>query len=623
MKSYGDFQKKESAPYKQLINILKSSSETEQAIERFFSKEMEYKVVTENNPNALSIIAKEYKDNFVFFPQKGMFGLHQGEAQIRLHVAEGLPEVFRRIANGEEGVFLAEDILVDSRGFIRKGDDGTSLSIREFRKKMKLETEIAEIDLQLKELSVKLNELQPLQRDLEKIRQTARDKKKAKEVILSGIEREAIDVTAQVRTMTERLSEITGRPEPSYDSSDLPSEGKLKDEIAKWENEKTGIEHSLADLKGRLEEVKKDYGITDEEYHSASITTERNRNQLKKNEDETSQKEASLDLLEKDRLSREEKAVQAERDLVRAMEKLANLETSYASLQEECKTMAARHEDVKTKLGDLHMEKVSVHAELQSLDQDIEKAEARQGALEKENIVIAEKKESIQERLRNDYGVENIDDVNVTSIGDEVEREEVLKELSTLGEVNFRAEKEQVELRERLEFLEKQNADLVQAMESLKKTISKIDSVSRELFLETFERVNDAFRRLTYTLFKGGHGTLTLNPDTNGIDMYVQPPGKKVIRMELLSGGEKALISLSFLLSLMETKASPFTLMDEIDAPLDDANLLSLLEIIKVIANRTQTILITHNRMTMESATTIYGVTMEQDGVSKTISIKL
>ena len=192
-----------------------------------------------------------------------------------------------------------------------------------------------------------------------------------------------------------------------------------------------------------------------------------------------------------------------------------------------------------------------------------------------------------------------------------------------MGEVNFRAEKEQVELRERLEFLEKQNTDLVQAMESLKKTIAKIDSVSRELFLETFERVNDAFKRLTHTLFKGGHGTLTLNPETNGIDMYVQPPGKKVIRMELLSGGEKALISLSFLLSLMETKASPFTLMDEIDAPLDDANLLSLLDIIKVIANRTQTILITHNRMTMESAATIYGITMEQDGVSKTISIKL
>ena len=147
--------------------------------------------------------------------------------------------------------------------------------------------------------------------------------------------------------------------------------------------------------------------------------------------------------------------------------------------------------------------------------------------------------------------------------------------------------------------------------------------MSRELFLETFEKVNDAFKRFTNTLFKGGHGTLMLNQETNGIDLYVQPPGKKVVRMELLSGGEKALISLAFLLSLMDTKASPFTLMDEIDAPLDDANLFSLLDIIKQISKKTQTIIITHNRLTMESSNTIYGITMEDDGISKTISIQL
>ena len=192
-----------------------------------------------------------------------------------------------------------------------------------------------------------------------------------------------------------------------------------------------------------------------------------------------------------------------------------------------------------------------------------------------------------------------------------------------MGEVNFRAEKERVELKERLEFLETQKTDLVQAIESLKKTIAKIDAVSRELFLETFEKVNDAFRRFTGILFKGGHGTLMLNQETSGIDLYVQPPGKKVIRMELLSGGEKALISLAFLLSLMDTKASPFTLMDEIDAPLDDANLLSLLDIVKTISKRTQTIIITHNRLTMESSNTIYGITMEEDGISKTISVQL
>ena len=130
MKSYGDAQKKEAAPYKQLINILRSSKETEEAIERFFSKEMEYKVLTETDPTHLTIIAREYGDEFIFFPVKGMFGLANGEAEVKMQIVEALPEAFRRIADGEEGVFLAENILVDSRGIIRKGQDKGALSIR-------------------------------------------------------------------------------------------------------------------------------------------------------------------------------------------------------------------------------------------------------------------------------------------------------------------------------------------------------------------------------------------------------------------------------------------------------------------------------------------------------------
>ena len=108
-----------------------------------------------------------------------------------------------------------------------------------------------------------------------------------------------------------------------------------------------------------------------------------------------------------------------------------------------------------------------------------------------------------------------------------------------------------------------------------------------------------------------------------GVDLFVQPPGKKVTRMELLSGGEKALISLAFLLALMDTKPSPFALMDEIDAPLDDANLAGLLDIIRSMALKTQSIFITHNRITMEYSDMIYGITMEEQGVSKTVSVRL
>ncbi len=622
LKSYGESPKREAAPYKQLINILKASKDSEEAMEKFFPKEMEYHVLTETDPYNLAIIAREYGENFVFFPPKGMFDLHQGEADVKLQPVSDLPEAFRRITAGEEGFFLAGNILVDSRGLIRKGGNGKALSIQEFRKRMKLETELAEIDEQLKEISTRLNGLQPSQKDTEKSLQGVRGRKQAKESAISEVDRDIIETTAQIRIVRERL-DTAAEPVPGLGEDPQSAEEASVAEKKACEDEKSVVERSLADLRIELQEVKARHERTDSDYHKITIAIERGKNQLRKNEEEASAKKGAIESFLAEKSLKQEKAALIEKDLARAAGKAGELERSYASLREECGSLVGRYEEMKRKLGDLRMEKVSIQEERDALDREIEKTRSRKEGLDKERLVVTEKKAAITDRLKSDYGVENIEDVSVREAPDDAERERMFRELSALGEVNFRAEKERTELKERLEFLDKQKNDLAQAIDSLKKTIAKIDSVSQELFLETFERVNEAFKRFTYTLFKGGQGTLTLNRETNGIELYVQPPGKKVIRMELLSGGEKALISLSFLLSLMDTKASPFTLMDEIDAPLDDANLLSLLEIVKMISGKTQMILITHNRMTMEASNTIYGITMEQDGISKTISIRL
>ncbi len=623
MKSYGEGRVHESLPFKQLINILKASKDNEQMTEKFFPKEMEYHVLTERDPRDLAVAAGKYGTNFVFFPPKGIFGLLQGEADVRLARVEDLEEAFRRIGDGEEGLFLADHTLVDSRGFIRKGQDRSALSIREFREKMRLETEITGIEEQLKAKAARLNELQLSQRDLERLRQLAREKKKSKDGVLVAAEREAIDMGAQIRTVKERLNETDSAPQPAAEEDDAAFSTRAAEARMECEAEKGRVEQGLADLKGRLEEAKEEYTETDGEFHKTSIAIERLTNQLKKNEEEAARKGSAIEAFEKEKQVKQGKAVEAERGLKLSIDKAAELEEGYTLLQGECARAVARYEEMKTRLGDLHMEKTAVQEELKILDGEIERTRVKKEGVEKERLVLQEKKDAIRQRLRDDYGVEEMEGIPVVDAQDEGMREQVLQELAAIGEVNFRAEKERVELKERLEFLDTQKTDLTQAIESLKKTIAKIDSVSRELFLETFEKVNDAFRRFTGTLFKGGHGTLMLNQETSGIDLYVQPPGKKVIRMELLSGGEKALISLAFLLSLMDTKASPFTLMDEIDAPLDDANLLSLLDIIKMISKKTQTIIITHNRLTMESSNTIYGITMEEAGISKTISIQL
>jgi chromosome segregation protein len=623
MKSYGEGRKKEPSPYKQLIDILKPSKETEQAMERFFSREMSYRVLSEHDAYNLSIIAKEYGENFIFFPKKGIFGLHEGEVDVRLTQVGSLPEAFQRIEDGEEGLFLAGNILVDSRGFIHKGQDRSNLSIREFREKMKLETELAEIEEDLKAKASKLNELAASQKELEKARQAVGEKRRSKEQTAAAMEREVIHEEAEMRTTRERLKEGAFEAEPEVEDGAAPTEVEEAAEKERWEKEKERIEKVLVDLRKRLEGTKERYSRADEQFHQISIGIERSGNQLKKNEEETARKEAAILALRKEKEGKEQKKEEVAGDLRKAVGKIEELEEGYRSLQEECAKAVSRYEEMKGRLGDAHMERAALQEGREAMEQEIEKARSKKEGIEKERLVLREKMEAIREKLRDEYGVEEIGGEPGPVVRDDGERQHMLEELAVLGEVNFRAEKERDELKERREFLEKQKADLVQAMESLKKTITRIDAVSRELFLETFERVSDAFRRFTQILFKGGQGTLMLNQETNGIDLYVQPPGKKVIRMELLSGGEKALISLAFLLSLMDTKASPFTLLDEIDAPLDDANLFSLLEIVKTISRKTQIILITHNRMTMESSNTIYGITMEEAGVSKTISVKL
>ena len=392
LQSYGNSQRRETAPYKQLINILKSSKETEEIMERFFSKEMEYHVLNESDPLSLAIIAKEFEEDFVFFPRKGMFTLCRGEVDASLQSVQDLPEAFRRISEGEEGFFVADNILVDSRGFIRKGRDRSAISIQEFREKMRLEAELADIDNQVEEMVTKLAGLQPLQQKLEAFRQITLDKKRTKESTTNSIERELIDVTAQVRTAKERLAESNAKLESPPGEEVFTPEPELVAEKKTYEEEKTRIEQHLMDLKAGLEEAKKSYAFADTEYHKTSIAAERSRNQLQKDQEEAFRKEAALETFQNDRLLKVEKADNTVRDLQTISDKAADLDRSYTLLGEDCRRSIARYEEMKTKLGDLHMERVVIQDELRSIDQDIEKTRARKENIEKEKLVITEKR---------------------------------------------------------------------------------------------------------------------------------------------------------------------------------------------------------------------------------------
>jgi chromosome segregation protein len=204
---------------------------------------------------------------------------------------------------------------------------------------------------------------------------------------------------------------------------------------------------------------------------------------------------------------------------------------------------------------------------------------------------------------------------------------ELREKIDRMGPVNMMAIEQSQELEERHLFLTTQQKDLVDSIAQTNEAIAKIDETTHARFREAFSAINENFQRTFSTLFGGGKAGIMLldenDPLESGIDIVAQPPGKRLQSVMLLSGGEKALTAIALMFGMFQYRPSPFCLLDEIDAPLDDANIGRFIEMLRSMMDKTQFIIITHSRKTMEIANRLYGVTMEEPGVSKLISIQL
>ena len=204
---------------------------------------------------------------------------------------------------------------------------------------------------------------------------------------------------------------------------------------------------------------------------------------------------------------------------------------------------------------------------------------------------------------------------------------ELKARIEEIGPVNMMAIDEFGELEERHRFLTAQRDDLQQAMESLRETIRRINRSSRERFIEAFEAIRISYQEIFKTLFNGGRADLKLEEGEDvlecGIEILAQPPGKRLTSVSLMSGGEKAMSAIALLFAIFRFQPSPFCLLDEVDAALDDINVGRFTRMLREYAGSTQFVLITHNKRSMESANILYGVTMEEPGVSKLVSLQL
>ena len=267
----------------------------------------------------------------------------------------------------------------------------------------------------------------------------------------------------------------------------------------------------------------------------------------------------------------------------------------------------------KTRLLEIEQTQRQVHRDtvVQRLEEHYHKPFAEYGA----------ELEALREQLQSAEGAE------MSTGADEEELTRLREKISRIGDVNLAAINEYEQLKSRHDFLFEQREDLQKAIDDLHKVIKKINRITQQRFLETFDQVNQKLGDVFPRLFEGGSAKLVLtepdNPLETGVEFMIHPPGKKLTRMSLLSGGEKALSAIAFIFSLFLIRPASFCLMDEIDAPLDEANVFRFNNLLKLIGEKSQIVMVTHNKKSMEFADMLFGITMEAKGVSKVVSVNL
>ncbi|MEZ4528605.1 MAG: chromosome segregation protein SMC [Desulfobacterales bacterium] len=334
-----------------------------------------------------------------------------------------------------------------------------------------------------------------------------------------------------------------------------------------------------------------------------------------------------MEQLAKDTAEKERKKSEAEKKIREYEEALAILYGEMQRIQGLLQTSEADYDQIDAQLR----EKGKSISDLQGQREEILKkirlleVEQTQREMRRENIGtrISERWHRPLDAFREE--MDQLAGADMNSADMESELESLRKKLDDMGSVNMGAIAEYQQMKERFDFLDAQRSDLLKAVDDLHKVIQKINRVSQERFMQTFHQINEKMAEVFPRLFNGGSAKLVLTEPNNaletGVEFMVHPPGKKLTRLSLLSGGEKALSAIAFVFSIFLIKPASFCIMDEIDAPLDEANVYRFNELLRIIGEKSQIIMITHKKKSMEFADTLFGITMEQKGVSKVVSV--
>lgn len=437
--------------------------------------------------------------------------------------------------------------------------------------------------------------------------------------------------------------------------------GSAQSAVERQERELTRLRDQVATQRSKLEELSahlEEMRARKLEVETRTADLDRELNELRSGFDGL---QSEVTELQVEAASREQEYNGLLRQLEMVQRQVADLESQLSRMNEESEQNSAKMTESQLALEERKIEFERLVDEVERMKAEVSRAkdeherqsavlrtmeEQTQGAHRSRNERQTRMNEANlkleQARLKEQYLVEQVRERYMLLLpeiiskyegrdGDPVAAEAELKDLrerlGKIGEVNLSAIEEYEQTAQRYEFLTQQHADLTEAKEQLKRVIDRINRICSKRFKETYDLVNERFQRVFPVLFGGGEARLELHEDPEkgemGIEIIARPPGKKMQNVSLMSGGEKALTAVSLVFAIFLVKPSPYCLLDEVDAPLDDANVYRFNDLVREMAKRSQIIVVTHNKHTMEVASRLYGVTMQERGVSTMVSVNL
>lgn len=531
----------------------------------------------------------------------------------------------------------SQGTVLEPQGFVRGGcgeNDAKNLltqkrEIRELAEEVeKRKTALAETTLDRDSLAEALATLEESHKNmvaelhqLELLRQERSQQINRHHDEITRCDRALSDINAGLDTLKSNaanLSEQQGKQNEELQTSDqeiaanreatLELENAITDfdiQLAERTEHVTQLRIAVAAAESRREHLKQSL-----EHHQKNESDIRNRIERIKEQIETFAKDREKWAAEI--VDSEEKITKLLDDRITQRDVLEQKRMDYDSLTESIRTLEGEGRDVRRTLDDNR--KISNELTLRIRESEMELDGLNDRTLESYGVIPKE--------IIFDYHLRTAPDGNAKERVAELKRK-----MNSMGEINMTAIEECHEYEERYEFLKTQSDDLTHALEQLEKAIIRLNRTTKKRFKEAFEHINEQFQKVFPRLFKGGKAWLSLTEPndllTTGVEIYAQPPGKKLQSIALMSGGEKALTAVSLLFAIFLIKPSPFCLLDEVDAPLDDSNVNRFNELVKEISRISQFIIITHNKATMETADQLYGITMEEPGISKAVNVMM